>query len=402
MERFKGPTFILIAASFLLPAGACSRRAARDSSNAVKTENPFEYPFVKEFHLSRRADKPYGSYKAFYLLTEDFEPILETTSDYDNIRDVLKFASELSTKYGVPWTHFVDANALAPAFLSSDIASKERCRSMINDLATMIEGGDDCELHLHGSLIPALLEYLKTEEKLHIKERGLADAQTYRQRKSFFYQSFYHHGYREMVASLTYGKRLLEKELYGGKKQVLAFRPGGWDHGSTIQDTLLYFYALSDSGLIANSGLVTGNFGGDNFRVGNDPGHNLANVLAGKQKIFEVSPTAGPGGYINPVLPHDLGKLSNSAADEMPVIVAVYHLGSLQKTKGDSNDPPKSPPKSDAEIQAERDTLEKHFKTVADLTAAKAIYPITLRGLLEIISEIQNAEASAEQQQPGG
>lgn len=381
MERFKVPTLILIAFS-LLVAGACSRQPA---PGAAKPENPFGYPFVQEFHLTRQADKAYGSYKAFYLLTEDFEPNVETTADFENIRDLLKFAFELSAKHGVPWTHFVDANVLAPAFLSSDPLVKQQCRSMIEDLAKMIEGGDDCQLHLHGLLGPALLEYLKSEEKIHIKQSGLDDAVTYRQRKSFFFNSFYGRGYHDMVASLTYGKRLLEESLYAGKKQVLAFRPGGWDHGSTSQDTLLYFHALSDSGLIANSGLVTGDFGGKNFRVGNDPGHNLANVLSGKQRIFEVSPTAGPGGYINPVLPNDLMKLAGSAPDEMPVIVAVYHLGSLQKSKGD----PDNPAKSDSQLQMERATLENHFKTVADLAAAKIVYPITLRSLLAILSEQQ-------------
>jgi hypothetical protein len=398
VERFKGPTHILIAFALLLPAVACSRRPAQSESDHSHTENPFEYPFVKEFHLSRQPDKAYSSYKAFYLLTEDFEPNVETTADLESIRDVLKFATELSSRYGVPWTHFVDANSLAPAFLSTDNPAKDQCRAMIADLAAMTQSGDDCELHLHGLLVPALLEYLRSEEKLRIREPGLADAETYRQRKSFFFQSFYQRGYREMVASLSYGKRLLEKALYGGKKQVLAFRPGGWDHGSSRQDSLLYFYALSDSGLIANSGLATGDFGGDNFRVGNDPGHNLANVLTGKQRIVEVSPTAGPGGYINPVLPHDLTRLSSSMPDEMPVIVAVYHLGSLQKTAGTQE----NPAKSDAQLQTERDTLERHFKNVADLAAARVIYPITLRGLLEIISEMQDGEASAERRQSGG
>lgn len=396
MERFKGPTLILIAA-LLLPAVACSKRHRPIGSDPTKTENPFEYPFVKEIHLSARPDRDYGSYKAFYLLTEDFEPNVATAADLDSIREVLKFASELSARHGVPWTHFVDANSLAPAFLSDDIDLKEHCRLMIEDLARMIAGGDDCELHLHGLLSPQLLEYLRSEEKLRIKEPGLADLEPYRQRKSFFFQSFYRHGYRELVASFTYGKRLLEKTLYAGNKHVLAFRPGGWDHGSTQQDTFLYFHALSDSGLIANSGLVTGEFGGENFRVGNDPGRNLASVLTGKQKVFEVSPTAGPGGYINPVLPHDLSKLAKSAPNEMPVIVSVYHLGSLQKAKNNEN----NPPKSDAELQTERATLEKHFKTVAELAAAKVLYPITLRGLLEIISEMQDAEASAEPRQSG-
>ena len=188
-----------------------------------------------------------------------------------------------------------------------------------------------------------------------------------------------------MVGSLTYGKRLLERCVYDGKKQVLAFRPGGWDHGDNEQDTLLYFHALSDSGLMSNSGLSTGQFGGENWRVGNGPGKNVALVSAGENRLFEVSPTAGPGGYVNPVLPHDLNKLANSVKDEMAVIVAVYHLGALQKTKSEAGDAPRS----EAELRAERETLEQQFKTAANLAAAKVLYPITLRELLAIITEQQ-------------
>jgi hypothetical protein len=386
VERVKAPTLFLITLSLLPGAGACSKQPAQDArTSAVNSEDPFTYPFVKELHLKRRADKAYGSYKAFYLLTEDFEPRIESVSDLDSIRDVLKFASGLSSNHRVPWTHFVDVNTLVPAFVSDDSAIKERCNQVIADLAAMTAAGDDCELHLHGPMNPELASYLRAQEKLHVKESGVVDAEPYRQRRSFFFNSFYVRGYREMVASLTYGKRLLEKSIYNGTKQVLAFRPGGWDHGANSQDTLLYFYALRDAGLIANSGLSVGDFGGKNFRVGNDPGHNIAFVLAGEQKIFEVSPTAGPGAYVNPVLPNDLNRLANSVRDEMPVIVAVYHLGALQKTSSMSE----GTPKSDAEIGAERDKLELHFKTVSELAASKVLYTITLRELLAILSEQQ-------------
>jgi len=338
---------------------------------------------MKQLHLKRQPGKPYSEYKAFYLLTEDFEPVVESRADLESIREVLKFAGGLSSTYKVPWTHFVDANTLAPAFVSDDQDLKQHCQRMIDDLKTMSEAGDDCELHLHGPLNRALLEQLMADEKVHLRRSGEAPA-AYRQRRSFFYQSFYREGYRELVASLTYGKRLLEKSLYGGQREVLAFRPGGWDHGASDRDTLMYFNALSDSGLIANSGLSTGEFGGQDWRVGNDPGRNLATVLAGEKKLFEVSPTAGPGGYVNPVLPHDLKKLAESVNEEMAVIVAVYHLGALQQSQGGSGE---GSPRLDAELQSERQTLERHFKNVAELTAAKVLYPITLRELLAILFE---------------
>jgi len=86
------------------------------------------------------------------------------------------------------------------------------------------------------------------------------------------------------------------------------------------------------------------------------------------------------------VLPQDLPRLAGSMNDEMVVIVAVYHLGALQKSKGGSGD---SPPPSEEQLESERRALEQHFKTVANLTAAKVLYPITLRELLAIIVEQQ-------------
>ena len=296
---------------------------------------------------------------------------------------MLTFASSLSSKYKVPWTHFVDVNALAPAFVADDQELKRACESMIDDLKAMAQNSDDCELHLHGPLNWKLLEQLKSQNKLHLPRLLNESDQAYRQRKSFFFQSFYRSGYRELVSSLAYGKGFLESVVYDAKQEVFAFRPGGWDHGSDSQDTLLYFHALADAGLTANSGLSTGDFGKDNWRVGNDPGHNLATIAVDDKQIIEVSPTAGPGGYLNPVLPHDLDKLVRKVADEMPVIVSVYHLGGLQKTKHAIED---GSQRQDADLESEREKLERHFRNVADLTAAKVLYPITLRELLAIIS----------------
>jgi len=353
------------------------------SCSKPTAENPFGYPFVKPLHLKREEGKPYSGYRAFYLLTEDFEPVVESASDVESIRAVLTFASSLSSKYKVPWTHFVDANALAPAFVADDQELKRACESMIADLKAMAQNSDDCELHLHGPLNPKLLDRLKTEHKTHLPRLINESDQPYRQRRSFFFQSFYRSGYRELVSSLAYGKGFLESVIYDAKQHVLAFRPGGWDHGGDSQETLLYFHALADAGLTANSGLSTGEFGAQNWRVGNDPGHNLATIAVDDQQIIEVSPTAGPGAYLNPVLPHDLDKISSVVKDEMAVIVAVYHLGGLQKTKHAIEDGSQRP---DAELESEREKLDQHFRGVADLTAAKVLYPITLRELLAIIS----------------
>src|SRR6266498_4655205 len=159
MRRLAGFSLFLIVLALLQTAG-CSKESA---------ENPFSYPFIKPLHLKRDPGKSYSEYRAFYLLTEDFEPSVESASDLDSIRDVLKFASGLSSQYKIPWTHFVDVNTLGAAFLSDDQQLKQRCQAMISDLAKMTDSGDDCELHLHGPMNRELLDHVRSEEKLHLK-----------------------------------------------------------------------------------------------------------------------------------------------------------------------------------------------------------------------------------------
>jgi hypothetical protein len=360
---------------------ACSKPTA---------ENPFTYPFIQEIKLEREAGTDYSEYKALYLLTEDFEPIVGSLAEVDSMRDGLRFAAELSQRYDIPWTHFVDVNALAPAFVGNDAALAERIREMIADLKAMVARGDDCELHMHGAMDEQLIAILKQTEKLHGKATCNKTLKSYRQRNSFFFNAFYNQGYRQMVVSLRYGKRLLEQSLYNNQQQVMAFRPGGWDHGSSMQDTRLYYAALMAAGLTANSGLSSGNFASPNWRVGNDVGHNLATVTVDDKIIIEVSPTAAPGWYVNPVVTQNIRELAESSAKnrkELPVIVSVYHLGALQKTNDHyDNDERSSAPNLEADIQQQRAALERHFQLLSELRAQKILYPITLRELLTLVS----------------
>lgn len=391
MKRSNGRRLLLTLAMASLVA-SCSKPAA---------ENPFTYPFIKEIRLEREAGTVYSEYKALYLLTEDFEPLVNSAADVDAMREGLRFADELSKRYDIPWTHFVDVNTLAPAFVGDDAALAERTHAMIDDLKAMIARGDDCELHLHGAMDEQLVAALKQIEKLHGKASCNKTLKSYRQRNSFFFNAFYDQGYRQMVVSLRYGKRLLEQSLYDNKQQVLAFRPGGWDHGSSMQDTRLYCAALIAAGLKANSGLSTGNFAGTNWRVGNDVGHNLAEVSVDDKTIIEVSPTAAPGWYVNPVVTQNIRELAESASKnkkELPVIVSVYHLNALQKTDARvEDDEQASAPNSEADIQQQRAALERHFQLLDELRAQKILYPITLRELLALTArQLQTAVPAAD------
>ncbi|HJQ22511.1 MAG TPA: hypothetical protein VKA60_01260 [Blastocatellia bacterium] len=351
-------------------------------------ENPFTYPFIKEIRLERKAGTPYSEYKALYLLTEDFEPQVDSVTDVDSMREGLRFADELSKQYNIPWTHFIDVNVLAPAFIGEDAALASRTREMIADLKTMVARGDDCQLHLHGAMDEQLVAALKQIEKLHGKATCNKSMKAYRQRNSFFFNAFYNQGYRQMVVSLRYGKRLLEQSIYDNKQPVLAFRPGGWDHGSSMQDTRLYYAGLLAAGLRANSGLSIGNFAATNWRVGNGVGHNLASVTVDDKTLIEVSPTAAPGGYVNPVIATNIRELAESAKnkDTLPVIVSVYHLSGLQKTADHAAEAEAQPGPGQQSIEQQRDALERHFQLLAELRAQKIIYPITLRELLALVA----------------
>ena len=357
----------------------CSRQSA---------ENPFDYPFIKTIHVRKKPGKPYSDYKALYLLTEDFEPTVTSSEDLRQIEDALGLASDLTSQYRVPWTHFIDVNVLAPAFVGDDKELKDGTQQIINRLSCMAAAGDDCQLHLHGSMDHRLVDYMRSLDKQHPKVSEIEDAEPYRLRRSFFFNSFYREGFRDLVTGLTYGKLLLERAVYDGKTPVVAFRPGGWDHGSSSSNAYIYFAALSASGLSANSGLASGQFGGDSFQVGGAPGNNIASVHVGDKSIVEISPTSGPGGYVNPVLPCDLERLANSKKGELSIIVSVYHLSGLQKSgmesaEGGALDPVSFKSQTDRANRA----LDHHFQQVAELRARKVLYPVTLREALSIISE---------------
>jgi hypothetical protein len=370
----------LIALAILVGVfSCCSRQPA---------ENPFDYPFIKTIHVRKKAGKPYSDYKALYLLTEDFEPVINNSEDLHQIEEALGLASDLTSQYRVPWTHFVDVNVLAPAFIGEDKELKDGTQQIINRLSCMAAAGDDCQLHLHGSMDRQLVDYMRSQDKLHPKIGEIDDAEPYRLRRSFFFNSFYRQGFRDLVTGLTYGKLLLERAIYDGKTPVLAFRPGGWDHGSSSSTAYIYFAALGASGLSANSGLASGQFGGDSFQVGGAPGCNIASVHVGDRSIVEVSPTSGPGGYVNPAVPCDLERLANSKKGELSIIVSVYHLSSLQKSGMESAEGVTLDPITfQSEAGKAGQALDRHFQQVAELRARKILYPVTLREALSIISD---------------
>jgi hypothetical protein len=226
----------------------------------------------------------------------------------------------------------------------------------------------------------------QSSERDRVRNSAIKGVPGYRQRESFFFSAFDLAGYRELVYRLVCGKRFLERTLYDGKREVEAFRPGSFDAGSTEQESYIYYTALAAAGLRANSGITVGALGTNTFHVGSEPGRNVARVTSGSGPVLELSPIAFPGGAINPVVPVDYEALAGSGSpDEMPVIVSVFHLNHLQ-TVFISNQTP-DPEQTEAKTIELRSALEDHFRTIAELRDQHVLYPITMRELIEILSE---------------
>ena len=381
-------TFLLVCST-----ASCTRHPVTDPS--PQAEDPFTYPFVRQTHVKRTPGAPYSRYKALYLVTEDFEPEEKSAEEIREISGILRFSSDLGARYGVPWTHFVLASSLAPAFVSKDADTRAAGADLVEAMRSALRGGDDCELHVHHAPDAEFMEYLKTsgiapketDERLRVRDSFLRDLPGYRQRKSFFFSAFDLAGYKELVYRLVCGKRFLERALYDDREQVTAFRPGAFDAGSTEDDVYVFYTALKAAGFAANSGLTAGTIGTPGFHVGNSPGKNVADVASGDGSIFEISPTSCPGGAINPVVSEDYEALANAGApDEIPVIVSVFHLNHLQRGyvyNRDAGDPEQQR----AKVDETRERLEAHFREVAALRDRKVLYPVTIRELMGILSE---------------
>ena len=68
---------------------------------------------------------------------------------------------------------------------------------------------------------------------------------------------------------------------------MLAFRAGGWDYGSTSEDLHRYLEALAHAGYRVDSSACSGAFGTDTWRIGSD---YLSNVFLLDSNLIEVAP----------------------------------------------------------------------------------------------------------------
>jgi hypothetical protein len=348
--------------------------------------DPYKYPYVKTFHIKRVKDKPYSKYKAFYLITEDLEFGLHHKEQAENCLKGLAIASSLSKQYGIHWTHFLDVNKLKGLVVTTDSEVTEQTKKAVAMLSEMVNSGDDIEEHLHRPMDEEMLQTLKAEHPINIDLDELKTILPYRQSKNFFFRTALEPAYKDLVENFLYGKELLEKTFYSNGQKVLAFRPGGWDHGENQDETLIYFGALQKAGLRASSGLASGTYRTANWKVGAVPRQNLVTINLDKGQILELSPNTGEGGFFNPRTKKDLEKIIASIStidDEIPVIVSVDHLNDYYDPR--EYEKGLTPQQIAKETEHRFELLTEHFKTVADYRSKEILYPITLRELVSII-----------------
>ena len=119
--------------------------------------------------------------------------------------------------------------------------------------------------------------------------RGEPAVPGYRKRPSMFYDVVYRH-------SIPIGQWLGEVvgafERFSSDAQIpmprpLAFRAGGWDHGSSREEVGEYVAGLAAAGIDADSSASSGQYGTRDWRVGAPFGRNVFELAPG---LVEVAP----------------------------------------------------------------------------------------------------------------
>jgi hypothetical protein len=168
----------------------------------------------------------------------------------------------------------------------------------------------------------------------------------YDKRASFFYDVVHRHGLELRV----WLRRLLEhydefvEEAGLQRPHQLAFRAGGWDHGSGPSESSIFVNAVSDVGFVYDSSASSGVYGTRTFRVGAPYGSNLLQLTP---SLAEVAPcwsfNCGAGlisrsaaGSIRRLLPQPRIWLSRRQEGVFVVVLHFDHLFRPADAKLDS------------------------------------------------------------------
>ena len=111
----------------------------------------------------------------------------------------------------------------------------------------------------------------------------------YTKRLSMFYRSHYLHGldFADWMATVkaSYERFLGEARL--PIPEMIAFRAGGWDYGSSSDDLRMYTEALAHAGYRIDSSACSGTFGTESWRMGAE---YQSNVFLLQPDLIEIAP----------------------------------------------------------------------------------------------------------------
>jgi hypothetical protein len=175
-------------------------------------------------------------------------------------------------------------------FVSIEHVSRLRARhseayaSFVSAIQPLLSGGSNIYPHNHCVFDPSTGEFPGEGTGWPQRITG------YRPRASMFYDVVRRQGVNLaawLVVVMAEYERLL-RDARVPPPLTRAFRPGGWDHGSTVDEVRSYLSALTSSGYRVDSSDASGRFGHRTWQVGAPFGKNVYRLQGG---LIEVAPS---------------------------------------------------------------------------------------------------------------
>lgn len=181
---------------------------------------------------------------------------------------------------GLRFSHFVSMEHTA-RLRARHPAEHER---FLEALRGLLAGGSKVYPHNHCVFDPATGEFPGESSGWPQRIPG------YRPRASMFFDVVHRHNMElaEWLGVVTAEYDQLLADASVPAPSHAAFRPGGWDHGSTVDEMQTYVRALSQCGYCIDSSDAAGIFGGPTWRVGLPFGKNAYLLPAG---LVELAPS---------------------------------------------------------------------------------------------------------------
>jgi hypothetical protein len=181
---------------------------------------------------------------------------------------------------GLRFSHFVSMEHVARLRTRHPEAHEQ----FVASLGSLLSGGSNLYPHNHCVFDPATGDFPGERSGWPQQIPG------YRPRASMFYDVVRRHhadlaAWLEVVTA-EYDRLLGDADLT--PPAIRAFRPGGWDHGSTAEEIQTYVSALTSCGYRFDSGDACGSFGDRTWRVGAPFGRNLYQLSGG---LIELAPS---------------------------------------------------------------------------------------------------------------